>query len=65
MSEQPAWVALLGCTLAICCIVQAVVDFRRKRYVWSAFGFLFGMTLMLTPVESRVTITLPASAPAD
>lgn len=57
--SSPVWtVALLG--VIIYCVIQAVRDFRTKRYAWAMAAALSAAVLACMPIEGqKVTIDLP------
>lgn len=55
------WMVALS-AVTIYCIVQAVRDFRAKRYAWAAVAAICAVLLLTMPIQSHaVKIDLPAS----
>lgn len=53
------WMAALG-AVAIYCVVQAVRDFRAKRFAWAAAAAVSAALLLMMPVQTHaVKIELP------
>ena len=52
-----AWVLGLV-AVKIYCVVQAVRDFRAKRYVWAAAAALSAIVLLSAPIPKTITIDL-------
>jgi hypothetical protein len=53
------WTGALG-AVSIYCAVQAVRDFRAKRYAWAAAAAISAVLLLAMPVKSHVIkIDLP------
>lgn len=61
--NELSWLSIAGPAAAlIFCIVQAVRDFRAKRYAWSAAATICAGLLLAMPVETHtVKIDYPAS----
>lgn len=55
--------ALAGLAAAGYCVARAIVDFRSKRYIWSAMGFASATAILLRPIQSHaVKIDLPMAS---
>lgn len=54
--------AALGAT--IYCIVQAVINFRERRYVWGSIGLLSAAVFLLSPVQTH-SVVIDLSAAED
>jgi len=61
--NDPGWFWISALTAVIIyCVVQAVRDFRAKRYAWALAAMLSAVILMAMPMKSHaIKIDLPVS----
>jgi hypothetical protein len=61
--NDPSWFWIAALTaVTIYCIVQAVRDFRAKRYAWAAAAAISAALLTTMPIKSHaVKVGLPVN----
>jgi hypothetical protein len=56
---DPVWLALIS-LVALYCVVRAVVDFRKRQYVWAALSLCSAAVIILLPFPTHsVDLDLP------